>query len=120
VVAAGLPPDASLLEDIAEGANFAFRRRLQTVRQATSCTCAACARIGDLDLKIVVHGGEMVRQRLGGQEELAGRDVILVHRLLKNAVAETFGSAAYALYTAPCLASVTDPGAAGIAATPGN
>lgn len=114
VVAAGLPPDASLLEDIAEGAYFAFRRRQQTVRQATSCTCAACARMGDLDLKIVVHSGEMVRQRLGGHEELAGRDVIVVHRLLKNAVIETFGLAAYVLYTAPCLASVEDPGRQGL------
>ena len=35
--------------------------------------------------------GEMVKQKMGGREELAGRDVILVHRLLKNAVSEKVG-----------------------------
>ena len=42
--------------------------------------------MGDLDFKFVAHHGEMVKQKMGGREELAGRDVILVHRLLKNTV----------------------------------
>ena len=48
--------------------------------------------MGDLDFKFVVHHGEMVRQKIGAREELAGRDVILVHRLLKNTVSEKVGS----------------------------
>ncbi|MFN0114612.1 MAG: DUF2652 domain-containing protein [Paracoccaceae bacterium] len=115
LAAAGAPPDSSVLEDLAEGAYFAFRRRQRDVRQATSCTCAACAAMGGLDLKIVVHTGEAIRQRLGGQEDFAGRDVILVHRLLKNRVTETFGPAAYALYTASCLVDCADPARRGLA-----
>jgi Protein of unknown function (DUF2652) len=34
-----------------------------------------------LDVKFVVHHGEFIRQKMSGREELAGRDVILVHRL---------------------------------------
>jgi hypothetical protein len=45
----------------------------------------------------------MVKQKMGGREELAGRDVILVHRLLKNTVSEKFSSRAYALYSDACI-----------------
>jgi hypothetical protein len=57
--------------------------------------------MGDLDFKFVIHHGEMVKQKM--REELAGRDVILVHRLLKNAVSEKVGSRAYALYSDACI-----------------
>ena len=59
--------------------------------------------MSDLDFKFVVHHGEMVKQKMAGREELAGRDVILVHRLLKNTVGEKFGSRAYALYSDACV-----------------
>ena len=51
----------------------------------------------------MVHHGEMVKQKMVGREELAGRDVILVHRLLKNTVSEKVGSRAYALYSDACI-----------------
>jgi class 3 adenylate cyclase len=76
--------DASLLQDTIESAYFAFRRRMRDVKQASACTCNACISMSDLDFKFVVHYGEMVKQTMGGREELAGRDVILVHRLLKK------------------------------------
>ena len=44
-----------------------------------------------LDVKFVGHHGEFVRQKMSGREELAGKDVILVHRLLKNDVGKTSG-----------------------------
>ena len=40
---------------------------------------------------------------MGGREELAGRDVILVHRLLKNTVSEKVCTRAYALYSDACI-----------------
>jgi hypothetical protein len=95
--------DASTFLDAIEGTYFAFRRRLRNVRQATSCTCNACRLIPSLDLKVVAHHGVVVRQRLAGREELVGADVILVHRLLKNHVVESLGTAAYALLTSACL-----------------
>ncbi|MEI4872624.1 DUF2652 domain-containing protein, partial [Klebsiella pneumoniae] len=78
---------------------FGFRRRLRDVGQATSCRCQACVRIPDLDLKFVVHAGQAVRQRIGRQETLAGPDVIAVHRLLKNSVAEVLGHRGYAFFS---------------------
>jgi uncharacterized protein YndB with AHSA1/START domain len=107
--------DGSLLQDAIEGAYFKFRRRLRDVRQASTCECQACVAMGDLDFKFVVHYGEMVKQKMGGREELAGRDVILVHRLLKNAVSEKIGGRAYALYSDAAIRSMgVDPVAQGL------
>jgi hypothetical protein len=95
--------DGSLLLDTIERCYFEFRRRRRDVRQATSCACNACVRIPDLNLKFVVHHGTILRQRVAGQDELLGPDVILVHRLLKNAVVEETGIEAYALFTQSCV-----------------
>jgi Protein of unknown function (DUF2652) len=109
--------DGSLLQDAIEGAYFKFRRRMRDVRQASTCECRACLAMGDLDFKFVVHHGEMVKQKMGGREELAGRDVILVHRLLKNAVSDKIGSRAYALYSDAAVRSMgLDPAAQGFIA----
>jgi Protein of unknown function (DUF2652) len=109
--------DGSLLQDAIEGAYFKFRRRLRSVRQASTCECRACVAMGDLDFKFVVHYGEMVKQKMGGREELAGRDVILVHRLLKNAVSEKIGGRAYALYSDAAIRAMgVDPAAQGLIA----
>ncbi|MGY3489454.1 hypothetical protein ACVW1C_007337 [Bradyrhizobium sp. USDA 4011] len=107
--------DGSLLQDAIEGAYFKFRRRLRDVRQASTCECKACVAMGDLDFKFVVHHGEMVKQKMGGREELAGRDVILVHRLLKNTVGEKVGGRAYALYSDAAIRAMgVDPVAQGL------
>lgn len=107
--------DGSLLQDIIETAYFKFRRRLRDVKQASTCECKACVAISDLDFKFVVHHGEMVKQKMGGREELAGRDVILVHRLLKNTVAEKIGSRAYVVYSDACIQTMgIDPVAQGL------
>lgn len=95
--------DGSLLMDAVERCYFGFRRRRRDVRQGTSCECDACVRIPSLGLKFVVHHGEAVRQRMAGREELVGREVILVHRLLKNRVVERTGMAAYALFSDRCI-----------------
>jgi uncharacterized protein YndB with AHSA1/START domain len=95
--------DGSLLQDAIESAYFAFRKRLRNIKQATSCECSACSRMQHLDLKFVGHHGEFIKQRMAGREELAGRDVILIHRLLKNAVNESLGGHAYALYSDSCI-----------------
>ncbi len=115
---AGEAPDGSLLQDQIEGAYFAFRRRRRDVRQASACPCDACLRMGDLDFKFVAHCGAMVIQRMAGLEELAGRDVILVHRLLKNGVSAHLGHGAYALYSDACIAAAgIDADGQGLVAT---
>jgi hypothetical protein len=107
--------DGSLLLDAVERCYFGFRRRRRDVRQATSCSCNACVRIPDLNLKFVVHHGLAMRQRMAGREELLGSDVIVVHRLLKNEVVERLGIGAYALFTQACVDAVAiDPAAMGM------
>ena len=107
--------DGSLLQDAAECAYFAFRKRLRNIKLATTCECSACDKMQTLDLKFVCHHGEFIKHRMGGREELVGRDVILVHRLLKNAVNERLGGRAYALYSdAFVRAAGVDPTAEGL------
>jgi uncharacterized protein YndB with AHSA1/START domain len=115
VYAATAKVDGSMLQDVVEAAYFKFRRRLRDIKQASACECKACAAMGTLDFKFVVHHGETVKQKMGGREELAGRDVILVHRLLKNAVSEKVGGRAYARYTDACVRTMgSDPVAQGL------
>ena len=115
VYAATAKIDGSMLQDIIDSAYFEFRRRLRSIKQASVCECKACAAMGDLDFKFVAHHGEMVKQKMGGREELAGRDVILVHRLLKNSVSEKLGNRAYALYSDACIQRAgIDPVAQGL------
>jgi len=108
--------DSAELQDTIESCYFAFRRLLRDISRASTCECNACVLVPKLDLKVVAHHGEVVRQRIGGWEELVGSDVIVVHRLLKNHVAEETGFAAYAMYSEGCLAAMglDDPAAAGL------
>jgi len=51
-----------------------------------SCMCEACRNIEKLKLKAIVHCGDVAVNQVRQFERLAGEDVILVHRLLKNSV----------------------------------
>ena len=64
-----------------------FAEKLTELSQSTTCSCHACTHIDQLRLKIVVHSGEALLHRVFNFLELAGVDVIIVHRLLKNSVA---------------------------------
>lgn len=77
----------------------AFRQRIESLRQATTCECQACRRVPTLDLKFFVHVGEVIRQQILGRNEIAGRDVILVHRLLKDSQPAREGQHRFALLT---------------------
>jgi uncharacterized protein YndB with AHSA1/START domain len=109
--------DAAQLQDTIERTYFAFRRRLRDIRQASTCECNACILVPNLDLKVVAHHGQVVRQRIASWEELVGSDVIVVHRLLKNHVEESTGIKAYVLYSEACVTAMglEDPAAAGLA-----
>ena len=64
----------------------AFERRLKELREANICACEACLGLERLQLKIVVHSGPVLLQKIGRYHEVVGADVIRVHRLLKNQV----------------------------------
>ncbi|WP_395015166.1 DUF2652 domain-containing protein [Dongia sp.] len=115
VYAVGDKIDGSMVQDAIEAAYFAFRRRLRDISQSTTCTCKACAKMRDLDLKFVAHYGQFIKHKMAGREELAGSDVIVVHRLLKNGVNERLGGRAYALFSDACIRAMgVDPAAQGL------
>jgi len=91
--------DGSLLLDAIEASYLAFRRRLRSIDQATSCDCNSCRLAPRLDLKLFVHHGSYVRSQIAGRDELAGSDVILVHRLLKGTGAAAAHGNGFALFT---------------------
>ncbi len=92
-----------MLLTMAESCYFAFARRLQNIRLRTTCECDACRLIPRLNLKFATHFGQYVTHDVAGSRELMGRDVIVVHRLLKNSVKEKTGLRGYALYTQPTV-----------------
>jgi hypothetical protein len=95
--------DASMLLDSIEECYFGFRRRLRGIEHSTSCSCNACTKAPELNLKFVVHHGDFIRRPGSRGEELTGHDVILVHRLLKNTAAEVLGLRGYALCSEACV-----------------
>jgi hypothetical protein len=76
-----------------------FADTLQQMQHNTTCTCRACKNMGMLDLKMCIHYGEYLIQKLGNREELLGADVIVPHRMLKNEVIEKTGINSYALFS---------------------
>lgn len=107
----GALPDGSVLPALLADVFAVFKEEQRRLARDESCACRACRDVPNLDLKLVVHHGRFVRQTVGGRSRVAGPDVILVHRLLKNPV----GGSAYLLLTAPALERVgLDPVARGM------
>jgi Protein of unknown function (DUF2652) len=63
-----------------------FLAQRDRFKRDIACDCASCSQLDKLSLKFVVHQGEVAEQRVKRHVELAGVDVILVHRMLKNSV----------------------------------
>jgi class 3 adenylate cyclase len=91
------------LLDAIDATTAAFRTRLRSLAQSTTCDCEACRRIPELGLKFVVHAGDVVTQRVAGRTELAGVDAIIAHRLLKASTPTALGLERYALITDACV-----------------
>jgi hypothetical protein len=64
----------------------AFLKRRGKLIGDRMCSCEGCMQMENLRIKFIIHDGNVVRQRVAGNEELAGIDVIVLHRLLKNEV----------------------------------
>ena len=82
-------------------------------KSASDHVCTACPVVGSLDLKMVLHRGQAVRQTVGSHPELLGPAVNLAHRLLKNSVRARLGYRAYLFVTDAAAAKL---GLAGIGA----
>src|ERR1700732_1737069 len=82
----------------------AFFAQRERFKRDISCECASCEQLDKLSLKFVVHQGEVAEQKVKRHVELAGVDVILVHRMLKNSVPVL----EYVLMTDPVLACLDE------------
>ena len=61
--------------------------------------CLACPAVASLDLKMVLHRGQTVRQSVGSGSDLLGPAVTMAHLLLKNSIREQIGRRPYVFVT---------------------
>lgn len=66
----------------------AFSSKLNELAAMRSCSCGACRNVRALRLKMVIHSGRALVYSIGERTELAGVNVIIAHRLLKNSIGE--------------------------------
>jgi class 3 adenylate cyclase len=76
--------------------------------------CTACPTVAQLDLKVVLHRGQAVRQSGRSGSDLLGPAVTVAHRLLKNTVRERIGVRPY-LFLTDVAAAALGLSAVGIA-----
>jgi hypothetical protein len=101
----GREPDLSFLSDQVAGIYRAFHARIKRMCAGNLCDCEACMQAGNLKIKFAGHFGEAAVHKVKKYTELAGVDVILVHRLLKNTVPVS----EYLLMTEPVLQRLDEP-----------
>lgn len=77
----------------------AFHARREQARAARDHVCTACPVVGSLDLKMVLHRGQVVSQSIGTRTELLGPAVNVAHRLLKNSIQARLGYRPYLFVT---------------------
>ena len=110
-------PRGDALLDFLEACYGGFRTHLTALEDALTCDCEACSRGASLDLKFVLHAGRFVIQTIGGGRELAGPDVVMAHRLLKNGAGAVLGHAPYVLVTDAAVTRLDIPRAGSTAMT---
>ncbi|GLO69099.1 hypothetical protein MACH17_06160 [Phaeobacter inhibens] len=67
-------------------AAFDKKKRQLFEKSIGGCIRSACQSIEVLDLKVIVHIGDVLEKKVSGSTELAGEAVIVAHRLLKNSL----------------------------------
>jgi len=76
-----------------------FHQHLQLFEKQRICPCEACYAASQLKLKIVAHFGEVTGYAVKSHRKLFGKDIIVLHRLLKNSL----NKKEYALITDPLI-----------------
>ncbi|MBX3264372.1 MAG: DUF2652 domain-containing protein [Labilithrix sp.] len=89
--------EVAAFADLVASIRRAFLARRLELETDRVCNCDSCMQAGQLKLKFVGHVGDVAFQKVKRYTELAGVDVIFVHRLLKNSVP----IAEYALMSEP-------------------
>ena len=73
---------------------------------ASDHICSACPAVAHLDLKVVLHRGQAVRQTVGSGSDLLGPAVTVSHRLLKNTIRDRIGFRPYLFLTDAAAAAL--------------
>jgi class 3 adenylate cyclase len=97
--------DPSVIASHAADIYRAFHARAADFQVNTLCPCDGCQQAGNLKIKLVGHVGDVAMQKVKQMTELAGIDVIVVHRMLKNTVPVP----EYLLMTKPVHAMLASP-----------
>lgn len=95
----------ALVSDRLARMHQAFLNRRSRMENGRKCNCDCCKQLMSLSLKFVAHEGEVAEQKVKRHTELAGLDVILVHRMLKNQVPVP----EYVLMTDPVAQCLDEP-----------
>lgn len=74
-----------------------FHQHLLSYESRRICQCGACRTANNLTLKFVIHTGSVGSYHVRNQHKLIGKDVIILHRLLKNKIQRN----EYLLFTEP-------------------
>lgn len=82
----GDKPDMKSLLQQVEKMFTRFHAHLKLYEHQRICPCGACKNAVDLSLKIIVHFGDVTGISIKEHKKLFGKDVILLHRLLKNSL----------------------------------
>jgi len=95
----GKAPSLDLLLKQVQTMFTKFHQHLQLFEKQRICPCEACYAASQLQLKIVAHFGEVTGYAVKSHRKLFGKDVIILHRLLKNSL----NKKEYALITDPLI-----------------
>ena len=101
----GGPPSFEALIQQVQTMFTRFHHHLQLYEQQRICPCQACTAAAGLKLKIFAHYGEVSGYSVQQHRQLFGKDVIIIHRLLKN----NLNKQEYALLTHPLLSTLGEP-----------
>jgi hypothetical protein len=82
----GNKPEMTVLLKQVEYMFTSFHQHLKLYEQRRICPCKACASAVNLSLKIFSHFGEVTGIAVKDHKKLFGKDVILIHRLMKNSL----------------------------------
>ncbi len=82
----GKAPTAAALLAQVQNMYVKFQAHLRRYEFHRICQCGACSSANDLTLKFVAHYGEIATKSVKDQSKLFGKEVIVVHRLLKNEI----------------------------------
>jgi len=97
--AAGLDGQGDRILEKLRATYRSFTDRRTAAIPASDHVCTACPAVAHLDLKVVLHRGQAVRQAVGQGSDLLGPAVTVAHRLLKNTIRARIGFRPYLYLT---------------------